>query len=115
MTTVLQLTLRLRIHDGRQQDFESLARECMQITRARDTGTLQYDWFLERGGDVCLVRETYRDSDAVLEHAVNLGDRMAAITRIADASLEICGSPSERLLGALVGLDVTVFEPFQSL
>lgn len=115
LMTELQLTVRFRIHDGQRERFEAIARECMEIARTKDSGTLQYDWFFGPSGDTCVVRERYRDSKAFLEHAANLGGLMTAITKFADAELERFGSPSGELLNALAGLDLDVFGHFQSL
>lgn len=115
MSTELQLSLRFSVHPGKRDPFEAAARECMEVTRSKDTGTLQYDWFFRAEADEYVVCERYRDSDAVLEHAANLGALVGTMLDLADAELEIHGEPSERLLGALAGLSVKVYAPFQSL
>lgn len=86
----------------------------MQSVRTRDSGTLQYDWFLSGDRSECLVYERYRDSAALLEHLANLGDTMAALLRICSISGEICGTPSAELIQALKGADVRVYSPYQS-
>lgn len=111
----VQLTARFKIHDGKIDEFKRLAEACMASVRAKDTGTLQYDWFLSDDGTTCVVRERYRDSAAVLEHAANLGDLLPGIVSVADPDFEICGAPTQELLDALSAFPVRVFDPFQSL
>ena len=34
---------RFKIHEGKLEEFKRLSARCMEIVRAQDTGTLQYD------------------------------------------------------------------------
>lgn len=111
----LQLTTRFTIYDGKLGEFKSLASRCMEVVRAKDTGTLQYDWFLNAAGTECVLRERYRDSDAVLEHAANLGDLMGRFMSICDPDVEIYGAPTNALLEAIAGLRPRVYSAYQSL
>jgi quinol monooxygenase YgiN len=36
---------RLKIHDGKLEEFKRVAEKCLQSVRTKDSGTLQYDWF----------------------------------------------------------------------
>lgn len=111
----LQLTARFAIHDGKLDEFKSLARQCMEVVREKDSGTLQYDWFFNADGTECVVRERYRDSDAVLEHAVNLGDLMGRFMSISNPDIEIYGAPTAALLEAIAALEPRVYSAFQSI
>jgi quinol monooxygenase YgiN len=42
----LQCIARLRIHDGKLDEFKRLAAKCTQLVRTKDTGTLQYELYL---------------------------------------------------------------------
>jgi hypothetical protein len=61
-----------------------------------------------------VVRETYRDSEAVLEHIANLGPTLGAILKVADWTFEVFGSPSPELVQAAAGLSPKIYSPFQS-
>ena len=111
----IQITAYFDIHDGHLDQFKSLARDCMESVREKDTGTLQYDWFFNDDHTECVVRERYVDSDAVLEHVGNLGDTFGALLGVSDFSAEVCGSPSEALLKATKGLDLTTYRQFQGM
>lgn len=111
----LQVTARLRIHDGKLEEFKSAAVACMQSVRTKDSGTLQYDWLFNADQTECVVRETYRDSDAILEHVANLGETTGALLAVSDIDIEIFGSPSAELLEATKTLAPRVFSSFQSM
>ncbi|HKK91948.1 MAG TPA: antibiotic biosynthesis monooxygenase [Longimicrobiales bacterium] len=111
----LQVIARLKIHEGKLDEFKRIAEKCMDSVRTRDTGTLQYDFFFSEDHDVCLVHEKYRDSDAALEHVANLGETMGELLETCVLSADVFGTPSPELLGGLEGLDVRIYSPFQSL
>ena len=111
----IQVTARLTIHEGKLEEFKELAAQCMRSVRERDSGTLQYDWFFSDNYRECVVRETYKDSGAVLEHIANLGATLGAILCVCDIALEVYGSPSAELAKATAGLAPKIYSPFQSL
>ena len=99
--STIQATAHLKIHDGKLAEFKDVAARCIETVRTKDTGTLQYDWFLNEDGSVCVVREAYRDSAAVFEHMQNLGDDLGALLGVCDMELEIYGDPSPELATTL--------------
>lgn len=109
----LQLTTRFVINDGQLDEFKSLASQCMQLVREKDSGTLQYEWFFNAAGTECVLRERYRDSEAVLEHAANLGDLMGRFMRISTPDVEIYGAPTAALLEAIAALQPRVYSAYQ--
>lgn len=111
----IQVNARLAIHDGKLEEFKDIAAKCMEAVRTRDSGTVQYDWFFNADQSECVVRETYRDSAAVIEHVGNLGESLGALLAISDIDLEVYGSPSTELVEATAGLSPRVFAPFQSI
>jgi len=111
----LQAIARLKIFDGKLEEFKRLAAKCMESVRTRDSGTLQYDWFFSGDHSECLVVERYRDSEALLDHGTNLGATMDALLQTCSISGEILGTPSPALRKALEGIDVRVYLPYQSL
>jgi len=111
----IQGIARLKIHQGKLDEFKRLAARCMESVRTKDTGTLQYDWFFSSDQSECLVYERYRDSEALLEHTANLGKLMAALFETCSGSGEICGTPSPKLMKALEGSRVRIYSPYQSI
>ena len=106
---------RLKIHPGKLDEFKRLAAECMESTRTRDTGTLQYDWFFTSDENECVVLERYRDSQGLLQHLANLGETLSALRETCSMSGMICGTPSPELRKALERSGVPIFSPYQSI
>jgi quinol monooxygenase YgiN len=106
---------RLRIHPGKLEEFKRLQALCLESVRTKDTGTLQYECFLSSDNAECVVIERYRDSEALLEHFVNLGETAAALFETCSAAGELCGSPSPELIKALEGSPVRIFSPYLSM
>lgn len=110
----LQCVARLKIHDGKLDEFKRLAAQCAELVRTQDTGTLQYEWYLNSDNTECLVFERYRDSQALLDHQKNLRDTLAAIHQTCSGSAEVCGTASPELTEQLDGLPVRFYKPFRA-
>ena len=48
-------------------EFKKVAAHALEIAKS-EPGVLQYDWFFDDTQTVCVVRETYQDSEALLAH-----------------------------------------------
>jgi quinol monooxygenase YgiN len=110
----LQCVARLKIHAGKLEEFKRLAARCAELVRTKDTGTLQYEQYMNADETECLVFERYRDSQALLDHFSNMGETMTAIFQTCSGSGEIGGMPSPELLERLKGSPVQVYEPFRA-
>jgi quinol monooxygenase YgiN len=110
----LLLIARLRIHDGKLDEFKRLAARCLELVRTKDTGTLEYVQYLNSDETECLVFERYRDSQAILDHQKNLADVLGAIGQICSVSGEVCGTPSPELTEQLKGGPFQVYKPLQA-
>ena len=107
---------RFKIHEGQLEEFKHLSAQCMEIVRAKDTGTLQYDIYINDDQSECIVIERYRDSEALIEHSAHIGgDLMEAILATGSVSGELLGEPSAELRAKLVGGPVRIFAPLLSL
>ena len=110
----LQSVARLKIHDGKLDEFKRLSAKCAELVRTKDTGTLQYELYFNSDNTECLVFERYRDSQALLDHFKNLGDTMAAILQTCSGSGEVCGTASPELIEQLKDSPVQVYKSFQA-
>ncbi|HEV2375807.1 MAG TPA: alpha/beta hydrolase fold domain-containing protein, partial [Streptosporangiaceae bacterium] len=111
----IQGVARLKFHKGKAEEFKRLPAQVMDIARAKDTGTLQYEIYLNDDESECVVYERYRDSEAVIEHATHVGHLMEAIFATGSASSELLGDPSAELTAMTAGSGVPLFRPFLSL
>ena len=109
----LHVIARCKIHEGKLEAFRAAAAGCLRSVQEQDTGTHQYDWFLNENQTEAIVLEKYRDSDAVLEHIANMGDIFGALLETCDLSLEIFGEPSPELRETAAGLSPQIYAYFQ--
>ena len=111
----IQLMARLKIHDGKLEEFKVVAASPLEIVREKDNGVRQYDWFLSADQSECVVRERYVDSQAVLDHLAIVGDQLGALVGLSDLSLELYGDVSPELRQALDTFNPSVFSYLQGL
>ena len=107
---------RFRFREGKREEYLRLSTQANAIVAAKDSGTLQYDLFLNDDQTECMIVERYRDSEAAMEHAANLGhlfDDVLATVLIVHG--ELLGEPSAELRAKLAGSDVpALFTPYRS-
>src|SRR5262245_19058397 len=109
----IRVIARLKIRDGKLEEFKRVAEKCMQSVRARDSGTLQYDWFFSDDHSECVVHERYRDSKAALEHNANLVETLRELFDSCSGSCEIFGTPSPELVEeGLKRIGVKIYSPY---
>jgi len=111
----LQGIARFTFHEGKVEAFMRLSAQAMEIARTKDTGTLQYEIYFNDDQSECVVLERHRDSEALIEHAANLGDLMGAILATGSVSGELLGEPSAELRAKLADSPVRLFTPFLSM
>jgi quinol monooxygenase YgiN len=106
---------RFKFHEGRLDEFKRLSAQANAIVRTKDTGTLQYDIYFNDDQSECIVLERYRDSEALIEHAANLGDLSGAILATGSVEGEVLGEPSAELRAKLADSPVRLFTPYLSV
>ena len=107
---------RFKFHDvDTLEEFKRLSAQAMEIVRAKDTGTLQYEIYFSEDQSEAIVLERYRDSEALIQHAANLGELGGAILAAGLVSSELLGEPGAELRSKLAGSPVRLFTPFLSM
>jgi quinol monooxygenase YgiN len=108
---------RFKFHEGKLEEFKRLSAQAMEIVRTKDTGTLQYEVYFNDDQSECMVLERYRDSEAAIQHASNLGDLFGAVlATVTVVHGELLGEPSAELRAKLAGSEVPViFTPYLSM
>jgi quinol monooxygenase YgiN len=101
--------------DGKLEEFKRLSSQAMEIVRAKDTGTLQYDVYCNDDLGECIVIERYRDSAALIEHGAHVADISAAVLATGSVEGEVLGVPSEELKERLADSPVRLFTPVLSM
>jgi quinol monooxygenase YgiN len=106
---------RVKFHAGKVEEFKNLSAQLMEIARTKDTGTLQYDIYLNDDESEGVVLERYRDSEALIEHGANQGDLAEAIFATGTFVGEVLGEASADLKAKLADGPVRVFTPHLSM
>ena len=107
---------RFKFHEGKVEEFKRLSAQCMEIVRAKDTGTLQYDTYFNDDETECIVIERFRDSDALIQHGENLAHLMDAIIATGSVSGELLGELSSELRANFApGGPVQLFTPWVTM
>ena len=114
-----EVRARLKVRDGKLEQFKQQAAEMMRQTREKDTGTLAYDWFLSSDGTTCEVREAYVTADDLVDHAFHVREARDALFAESayDHQMALYGEPSPRLAELVnkIGVNVTFFTELQAL
>jgi quinol monooxygenase YgiN len=108
---------RFKFHEGKREEYLRLSEQAREIVRTKDSGTLQYDLYLNGDRSECMFIERYRDSEAAIEHAANLGHLFnAVLSTVSVVHGELLGEPSAELRAKLAGSDVPVlFTPYRPM
>jgi hypothetical protein len=94
-------------------EFKRLAAEVLKVV-AEEPGVLQYDWFFNADETRCVIRETYKNSEAVLAHLGVVGDKIPPLVEAGGGlELEVFGSPSDQVVDAIGMLRPTYYTFFQ--
>ena len=81
----------------------------------KDTGTLQYDIYLNDDESEGIVLERYKNSEALIEHGANQGDLAAAIFATGTFVGEVLGKPSAKLKASLADAPVRIFKHYLTM
>ena len=106
---------RVKFHPGKVEEWKGLTEEAMEIVRTKDTGTLQYEIFLNEDETEAIVFERYRDADAAIEHFSHISHLMAPIMATASVTGEVLGTPNERMRAQLGRGEPKLFMPWMAL
>jgi len=111
----LQGISRIKFYEGKLEEFERLAAQCMDIARAKDTGTLQYEVYFNDDRTECIVLERYTDSEALIEHAMHIGEINEEIIATGSVSGALLCEPSTQLRTMMASSEVGLFTLYQSM
>src|SRR5512143_1583275 len=96
----IEVSARMTVRKGKLEGFKQQAAEIIRQTKEKDTGTLQYDWFLNSHQTECEIREVYESSEALAEHKHNLRNALRRLFEefAYDHNVVVYGDPSPQLL-----------------
>ena len=101
--------LELDISEGQGAGLPALIEEMVGSTQENEPGTMDYQWSTSADGTVCHIFERYSDSDAVMAHLGNFGERFAGrfMEILTPTRFVVYGSPSQEVKDALAGFGPT--------
>jgi quinol monooxygenase YgiN len=90
-------------------EFKKVAADALEIVKC-EPGVLQYDWFFDDTQTVCVVRETYQDSEALLAHNKTMGDLLHTLSELGGGcQLAMFGDPSPLLVDVTAPAHPSIF------
>ena len=114
-TNKLKIHTVMKIPKGKVELFKQFAAESIRLTNERDTGVLKQDWFVSSDRTKGVIREEYKDSEAVLEHMGNMSELRELSSNFSFDHVNVYGDPSPELLEATKGADMRVYSFSQGL
>ena len=112
----LEISAVMKIPKGKLEEFKELAAESIRLSKEKDTGTLKYDIYISSDETECEIREEYKNSEAVLEHMVNLSEvQEKQFSDFPLVHVSVYGDPSPELLEAVKSFDINVWSFSQGL
>jgi len=79
VTGHLEVHANLQIRPGQLEGFKHQVAEIMRLTRAKDTQTVRYDWFIDEDRTECEVHEAYLSEAGLFEHNTHVMDARATL------------------------------------
>ena len=114
MTELLGIA-RFTFHPGKVDEYKRLSKQAMEIVRAREPGTLQYDIFFTEDESEAFVIERFRDAAALLEHGANMAEISAQVLKTGTVEGELLGEPGPEIRANLTGPEPQLFLPWLTL
>src|SRR5437867_11883011 len=107
--------VRVKFQEGTVEEFKRLSARAMEIVRAQDTGTLQYDTYFNDDESEATAIERFRDSQALIEHGEHLAPLMQPAIATASLSGKLLGELSPELRAKMTGDVPQLFRLYKSM
>ncbi|MBL3655554.1 putative quinol monooxygenase [Fulvivirga sediminis] len=106
----IHVSAKIKIQPGKSEEFKEISRKCVDLVKEKDQGTLAYDWFFSDDETECEVRESYTDSNAMMEHMRNLQDELGGLFALGhDLELVFYGDLSEQVREAIAPFNPKIY------
>jgi antibiotic biosynthesis monooxygenase len=109
----------MKIPSGMSEEYKQYVSEYINQVKEKDSGTLQFDWFISNDKTEAEILEVYASSEAALKHQEHLGELQEIVFKKFGApySITIYGDPSPELLENVKAVknDVKIFSFLQGL
>ena len=103
------------IEKGKIEEFKKLIQDMSRMVENNEPDTINYQFYLNRSETMCMVHETYTNSDSTLTH-INAVASKAILPKIFNIAkinrLDVYGNPSEELQKVLTSFNSQIFNLF---
>jgi quinol monooxygenase YgiN len=102
------------IQEGKIDEFKKLVQDMSRIVEANEPDTINYQFYLNRAGTMCIVNETYSNSEAALAHNSSVASQtiLPKVFSVAKISrFDVYGNASEELQKVLTGIRAQSYNP----
>lgn len=99
---MIRIVAKLDVTEGKLDEFIEVAKNITKTLNIKEPGTTGFEWYLN--GNECTVIETYKDSEAILQHMQNSakGELRSPIPDLASlAEMHIFGPANDAVKNAL--------------
>lgn len=105
--------LTAKIKEGQTEDLKKLIVEMTDYTKANESGTLNFEWFISSDEKFCHIYEKYEHSEATVNHLKNFSANFAPkfMNCLEIKSFTVYGKPSEEVIKMMTPLGVKFMEP----
>jgi quinol monooxygenase YgiN len=105
--------LEVSIKPGELDNFKKLVTDMVTSIKASEPNALNYEWSISEDNSVCHIYERYSDSEAVMTHLGNFGEKFAErFMAILDVTqFTVYGNPSNQVKEALSGFNPKFLAP----
>jgi len=100
------------LEKGKIEEFKNLIQEMSRMVENNEPDTINYQFYINRSETMCLVHETYTNSESVLAHVTGVASKiiLPKIFNIAKINkLDVYGNPSEELQKVLTSFHSQTF------
>jgi quinol monooxygenase YgiN len=103
------------IEKGKIEEFKKLIQDMSRMVENNEPDTINYQFYLNGSETMCLVHETYTNSDSTLTHITSVASKtiLPKIFKLAKLNkLDVYGNPSEELQKILTSFNSQTFNLF---
>ncbi len=93
------------IEEGKTEEYKKIVKELIRTVESSEPNTINYNFYLNRSETICIVNETYINSEAAFAHITGAAlqtilPKILNVSRI--SQFDLYGNPSEELQNALI-------------
>ena len=111
ITSEIQIVVEATISEGKVDALKKLAQETLDVVKAKDPGTLAYQFYFNNDESKVYFLERYKDSQSFLSHMENTIPHQQKLRELATITrIEVFGNPSPDLEKTLSSFGARFFK-----